>query len=122
RSDRSRLRSAGDPSDDRPDLCLSGHRVRRGEEGEAMLREGKVQAADDLRARIAAKTARVGVLGLGYVGLPLTVAYAEAGFPTCGLDVDQSKVETLRKGRSYIRHIASEPIARLVSEQKLHLT
>lgn len=87
-----------------------------------MLREGKVQAADDLRARIAAKTARVGVLGLGYVGLPLTVAYAEAGFPTCGLDVDLSKVETLRKGRSYIRHIASEPIARLVSEQKLHLT
>lgn len=86
-----------------------------------VLREGKVQA-EDLLDRIAAKKARVGVLGLGYVGLPLGMAYAEAGFPTFGLDVDLSKVESLRKGKSYIRHISSEPIARLVADQRLQFS
>lgn len=86
-----------------------------------MLREGRAEG-EGLVERIASKKARVGVLGLGYVGLPLGMAFAEAGFPAFGLDVDLSKIEALRKGKSYIRHIASEPIARLVSEQRLHLS
>lgn len=86
-----------------------------------MLREGEVQGVE-LLGRIAAKKAKVGVLGLGYVGLPLGIAYAEAGFPAFGLDVDLSKIESLRKGKSYIRHIASEPIQKLVQSQRLRLS
>lgn len=86
-----------------------------------MLREGRT-GGENLLERIATKEARVGVLGLGYVGLPLGLAFAEAGFPAFGLDVDLSKIESLRKGKSYIRHISSEPIARLVSEQRFHLS
>lgn len=86
-----------------------------------MLREGKVEG-ESLLERIASKKAQVGVLGLGYVGLPLGIAFAEAGFPAFGLDVDLSKIESLRKGQSYIRHIPSDPIARLVSQQRLRLS
>lgn len=89
--------------------------------GEEMLREGKVEK-ESLVRRIAAREARVGVLGLGYVGLPLGIAFGEAGFPALGLDVDLSKIESLRKGRSYIRHIPSEPIARLVSQQRMRFS
>jgi UDP-N-acetyl-D-glucosamine dehydrogenase len=62
-------------------------------------------SADGLHARIAARQARVGVIGLGYVGLPLVRAFANAGFPTMGLDTDGAKVEKLNKGDSYLRDI-----------------
>ena len=86
-----------------------------------MLREGKVEK-ESLVERIAARKAQVGVLGLGYVGLPLGIAFGEAGFPAIGLDVDLSKIESLRRGESYIRHIPSEPIARLASQQRMRFT
>src|SRR5438034_10871349 len=53
-----------------------------------------------LRDRIAAREARVAVIGLGYVGLPLALAYVSGVFPTTGLDVDEGRVATLRAGRS----------------------
>lgn len=56
--------------------------------------------------------ARVAVLGLGYAGLPIALAFAEAGFRTIGLDIDKEKVDKLRRGESYIEHI---PGQRLVS-------
>lgn len=56
------------------------------------------------------KTARIAVLGLGYVGLPLVRHYIEAGYPVLGFDIDERKVASLRQGRSYIEHIAIEPI------------
>ncbi|MBS2026486.1 MAG: nucleotide sugar dehydrogenase [Deltaproteobacteria bacterium] len=72
--------------------------------------------------RIQAREARVGVVGLGYVGLPLGMAFAEAGFPVVGLDVDASKVEKVTRGESYIKHIPSAPLAKLAKEKKLTAT
>jgi UDP-N-acetyl-D-glucosamine dehydrogenase len=60
------------------------------------------------------KTAKVGVIGLGYVGLPLIRAFIHAGFKTLGLDVDQAKIDRLRAGQSYIEHIPSAWIAECV--------
>jgi len=54
----------------------------------------------------------VGVIGLGYVGLPLALCFAEKGFRTIGFDIDQSKVDSLRAGKSYIKHIGMERIER----------
>jgi UDP-N-acetyl-D-glucosamine dehydrogenase len=70
--------------------------------------------ADELQRAILAKTARVGVIGLGYVGLPLVRAFVNAGFRVLGFDVDQSKVDRLRAGQSYIGHMPSEWIAETV--------
>ena len=59
----------------------------------------------ELLARFRRREAAVGVLGLGYVGLPLSLAFARAGFRVLGYDIDQSKVETLERGESYIGHL-----------------
>ena len=69
-----------------------------------------------LEQAIQNKTAKVGVIGLGYVGLPLIRAFVAAGFQTMGFDCDQSKVERLLAGQSYIKHIAAEWIARCVGD------
>jgi UDP-N-acetyl-D-glucosamine dehydrogenase len=75
-----------------------------------------------LRGRFRAREATVGVIGLGYVGLPLLEAVVEAGFCGLGLDVDPVKVETLQAGRSHIRHIADEQIARLRATARFEAT
>jgi len=62
-------------------------------------------AAEELRRRIDAAEALVGVVGLGYVGLPLSLAFAEQGFRVLGFDVDPTKVEALSRGESYIGHL-----------------
>ncbi|HWV39701.1 MAG TPA: nucleotide sugar dehydrogenase [Vulgatibacter sp.] len=72
-----------------------------------------------LLARIATREANVGVIGLGYVGLPLGMAFAAGGFATVGLDVDGRKVEAIARGDSYIRHIDRREIARLAESGKL---
>jgi len=64
-----------------------------------------------LQQAIERKTATVGVVGLGYVGLPLVQAFVAAGYRTMGFDVDQKKVDLLLAGKSYIGHIAAEWIA-----------
>jgi UDP-N-acetyl-D-glucosamine dehydrogenase len=66
---------------------------------------------DPLHDRVRARTARVGVIGLGYVGLPLARAFAAAGFTVTGFDVDAAKVEKLSAGRSYIKQIPDADIA-----------
>jgi UDP-N-acetyl-D-glucosamine dehydrogenase len=71
-----------------------------------------------LKAAIQQKTAKIGVIGLGYVGLPLIRTFIAAGFQTLGFDVDAEKVKSLQAGRSYIEHIPSEWINRYVSEGK----
>ncbi len=73
---------------------------------------------DQLLARIEEERAVVGVVGLGYVGLPLVLAYVDAGFETRGYDVDEAKVTALGEGRSYIRHIPGAAIQRAVSEDR----
>ena len=70
----------------------------------------------ELQARINDRTARVGVIGLGYVGLPLAVTAARAGFPVTGFDIDGSKTEKLNRGVSYIEAVSDEDLA-AVSER-----
>ncbi|NDY41872.1 nucleotide sugar dehydrogenase [Dissulfurirhabdus thermomarina] len=64
-----------------------------------------------LLRRIRAREARVGVIGLGYVGLPLALAFCRAGFRVTGFDVDEEKVRRLARGESYIRHVPSDRIS-----------
>jgi UDP-N-acetyl-D-glucosamine dehydrogenase len=66
--------------------------------------------AAGLMARIDARQARVGVIGLGYVGLPLAAAVASAGYPVLGFDIDPAKVAALEAGRSYIRSVGVEAL------------
>ena len=68
------------------------------------------------------KEAQVAVLGLGYVGLPLAVVFAEAGFTVTGIDPDTRKVEALNKGISYIQDVPTEQVAKLVADGKLKAT
>jgi UDP-N-acetyl-D-glucosamine dehydrogenase len=75
-----------------------------------------------LLERIRRREAKVGVVGLGYVGLPLGMAFAEAGFPVLGLEVDTRKVEKLGRGESYIQHIPSEPVRELTRTGRLQAT
>jgi UDP-N-acetyl-D-glucosamine dehydrogenase len=75
-----------------------------------------------LLEKIAARTARVGVIGLGYVGLPLALLFEEAGFPVVGFDVDPGKPEALRRGESYIRHIGRERVARAFRRGQIEAT
>ena len=76
----------------------------------------------DLKSAIADKTAVIGVIGLGYVGLPLIDAFTTAGFRAMGFDVDQSKVDALNAGKSYIRHITSETVAGWSKEGRFEAT
>jgi UDP-N-acetyl-D-glucosamine dehydrogenase len=69
--------------------------------------------ADRLRRLIENRKARVGVIGLGYVGLPLVELFAAKGFPVLGFDVDDAKVEKLRAGQSYIGHITTDRVRTL---------
>jgi UDP-N-acetyl-D-glucosamine dehydrogenase len=66
--------------------------------------------AERLRSRIEQREARVGIIGLGYVGLPLAKAFADAGFAVLGFDVDRNKVERLELGESYIGHIPAAQV------------
>ena len=69
-----------------------------------------------LQQAIQQRTAKVGVIGLGYVGLPLAMMYSRAGFKVTGFDVDPAKVETLNRGGSYIKRILPEEIGQLRAE------
>ncbi len=64
------------------------------------------------------KTAKIGIVGLGYVGLPLIQAFIRKGFNTIGFDVDEGKVEKLLSGSSYIKHIPSDWIASWIKDKK----
>ncbi len=79
-------------------------------------------AFDQLAAKIDDKTAVIGVIGLGYVGLPLIRAFTSAGFRAMGFDVDQTKVDKLLAGQSYIKHIDSAFISKLISDKQFEPT
>ena len=65
----------------------------------------------ELLDRIRAREARVGIIGQGYVGLPLSLLFGEAGFSVVAFDTDPTKVEALNSGHSYIAHVGSERVA-----------
>ena len=68
------------------------------------------------------KSARIGILGMGYVGMPLAVAFAEAGFNVLGIDPDQRKVDAFNKNISYIQDVPTETVVRLKQAGKLNMT
>ena len=69
-----------------------------------------------LTEKIKNRSARIGVIGLGYVGLPLVIRYCEEGFHVTGFDIDSRKVEKLNAGESYIKHIAPDRIRQIKSK------
>lgn len=76
----------------------------------------------ELIAAFKSRSARVGIVGMGYVGLPLAVVFAEAGFEVVGFDVDVDKVRTLNAGRSYIEDVPTERLAAFVERGQLSAT
>lgn len=69
-----------------------------------------------LLEKLTNKTAVIGVVGLGYVGLPLVLRYSEVGYRVVGFDIDQSKIDHIEAGTSYIEHISAGSIARAVEQ------
>src|SRR5271156_5457678 len=78
--------------------------------------------AEILEEKIKLRTARVGIVGLGYVGLPLAVEFAKAGFTVTGIDVQESKVASLNRGESYVQDVSSSLLGRLVADGKISAT
>ena len=77
---------------------------------------------EQLLNKINNKTAKVGVVGLGYVGLPLAVEKANAGYETIGFDVQEKKVKSVNEGKNYIGDVVDEELKNLVAEGKLKAT
>ena len=69
-----------------------------------------------LRESFEIKSAKIGVIGLGYVGLPLILTFVDKGFTTIGFDIDETKVTALENGQSYISHIPGEATTTAISE------
>jgi UDP-N-acetyl-D-glucosamine dehydrogenase len=81
-----------------------------------------IQTADALLASIHNHTITVGVIGLGYVGLPIAVEYAHLGVRTIGFDIDEQKIRTLQKGGNYIMDIDSSLVASVIKGKTLEAT
>jgi UDP-N-acetyl-D-glucosamine dehydrogenase len=75
-----------------------------------------------LEEKIRNRTARVGVIGLGYVGLPLAMEFAKAGFSVTGIDIQESKVSLLNRGESYVQDVPSDTLKKWVSGGKFRAT
>jgi UDP-N-acetyl-D-glucosamine dehydrogenase len=94
-----------------------------GEQGQALADATPFSAvAESLIRKVENREACVGVVGLGYVGLPLAVEFAEAGFPVLGFEVSASKVEALGRGESYVQDVTSERLAVAVESGHLNAT
>ena len=76
----------------------------------------------DLKDKIRNRQARIGIIGLGYVGLPLAVEFAKAGFEVTGFDVDLAKVDAINKGKSYIGDVSGDDVAAASKAGKLSAT
>ncbi len=80
------------------------------------------ETAAEFGARLRRRDATVGIIGLGYVGLPLAGAIAAAGFRVMGFDLDREKIAMLRRGESYIHHLPAAPFTRLIDDGKFSPT
>jgi UDP-N-acetyl-D-glucosamine dehydrogenase len=80
------------------------------------------ELAESLRRKLDTRSAKVGVVGLGYVGLPLAVELARAGFQTIGIDVDQRKVDAIQRGESYIQDVPTADVANFRRSGRLTAT
>jgi UDP-N-acetyl-D-mannosaminuronate dehydrogenase len=81
-----------------------------------------VTIKQELLEKIAARSARIGIIGLGYVGLPLAVEFARAGFHSIGFEVDPAKADDINHGKSYIPDVPSYLVAGLVASDRLQAT
>jgi len=68
------------------------------------------------------RTAKVGVIGLGYVGLPLAIHFGKSGFSVVGFDLDSVKIEKLLKGESYIKHVSIDPVTEMIEAGSFDVT
>ncbi len=75
-----------------------------------------------LKKKIATRSLRVAVIGLGYVGLPLAITFAEAGFHVTGIDIDSQKIENASRGESYIPDVSSTSLQALIDTKRLNFT
>src|SRR5437899_1075844 len=98
---------------DRPDRLRTVTMCARGE---------WMAAASRTEERLRRRTARIGVLGLGYVGLRLAVEFAKAGFQVVGFEINEQRVAELNRGRSYIQDVPTREVRDLVREGKLRGT
>src|SRR2546425_11220660 len=78
--------------------------------------------ADVLVAKARERSALIGIVGLGYVGLPLAMEFARAGFRVLGFDVSQAVVDSLTQGRSHVQDVPSADVARFTKEGKFTAT
>jgi UDP-N-acetyl-D-glucosamine dehydrogenase len=78
--------------------------------------------AEALAEKIQSRSARVGVVGLGYVGLPLAVEFGKAGFSVTGIDVQQAKIDQVNAGESYVQDISGDEVQRLRQQKHLQAT
>src|SRR5215203_916458 len=76
----------------------------------------------DLKAAFKNHHAKVGIIGLGYVGVPLALSASQAGFKVLGFDIDSERVAQINSGQSFIRHIPSEVISAAVTREQLEAT
>ena len=76
----------------------------------------------ELLSKIIERRAVVGIIGLGYVGLPLAVEFSRGGFNTIGFEVDQPRIDTINAGRSYIPDVPTEMVRSLVERGRLSAT
>jgi UDP-N-acetyl-D-glucosamine dehydrogenase len=73
---------------------------------------------EELQKKIADKTARIGVIGLGYVGLPLAVEIVKSGYTVVGIDLHEGKIESLKNGQSYVQDIANETLQECLATER----
>ena len=76
----------------------------------------------ELKNKIETKSSMIGIIGLGYVGLPLGLAFAAKDFDVLGFDLDENKINLLKEGKGYLKHIDEEKIKSAVSSEKLIAT
>ena len=79
----------------------------------------KVRTATELLRKIESHSAHIGIIGMGYVGLPLAVEFASAGFRVTGIDISKKTVASIRSGRSHIEDVPTAKVAELVKSKKL---
>jgi UDP-N-acetyl-D-glucosamine dehydrogenase len=72
-----------------------------------------------LEEKIHNKSAKIGIVGLGYVGLPLVVAFSETGFKVLGVDIQQKRVDMVNRGQSYIADVSAQRLQAVVANNLL---
>ena len=82
------------------------------------MRKKKRDYPQELLSKIKKRKAKVGIIGLGYVGLPLAMEFAKVGFHILGVDVSQEKIKSLKKGKSYITDVNNDEVRKFILEEK----